>query len=277
MRPVRVHLGFGYRPAKHGVVVECTKQFVMARPRFVLPGDECIDDPQACERADPQCGDRAAGVDAAIGGGRVFERADHGRPDGNDAPVPSPRGIDRISGPRGDLIRLGKREHRIEPRVAGGGNPGGVRQRRECRSARAQGIDEAPIEEKPRGRSFEGDRAAGNRCPGIPDRQWISKIRVLNRTSVPRQPFPNLLSRTFELHIDQPWMLEDRLYDGAQRAELQGVTHAERRRKGPRFGRCSKVAGTKRHRCEGVHVLGNERSSSGEPQLDATACGQVNP
>jgi len=110
----------------------------MARPGFVLPRDERIDDSQLCERADRERGDGAARAHAAVVRGRVFERANHGRPDGNDPSVPLPHGIDRIGRPRRDLIRFGEREHRIEARIPGGGNPRGVRQGRERRSAGAK-------------------------------------------------------------------------------------------------------------------------------------------
>jgi len=190
----------------------------MARPGFVLPRDERIDDSQLGERADRERRDSTARAHAAVVRGRVFERANHGRPDGNDPSVPLPHGIDRIGRPRRDLIRFGEREHRIEARIPGGGNPRGVRQGRERRSAGAKAVNESPIEEKPCGRRFEGDRAAGDRRPGVPQCQWIREIRVLNRAPVPRQPFPNLLSRTLEAHLDQPGMLQDGPHDGTQRA-----------------------------------------------------------
>jgi len=221
MRSVRVDLGLFDCSAKHRVVVEGAEEFVMARPGFMLSGNQCIDNPQACERADPYRRDRAAGSNEAVGGRRVFERSNHGRSDGNDASAPPPRRVDGIRCSQRNLVRLGKREHCIETRVASRGNPGGVSQRRECRASRAKVVDEPPIEEKTRGWSFEGDRAAGDRRPRVPQRQWSGEIRVLNRTAVPRQPFPNLLTRTVELHLDQARMLQDLPYDGAQRTELQ--------------------------------------------------------
>ena len=221
MRPVRVHLGLFDGSAKHRIVLEGAEKFVMARPRFMLSGHECIDHPQACERADLQRRDRAAGSNAAVVRRRVFERSNHGRSDGNDASAPPPRRVDGIRCSQRNLVRLGKREHCIETRVASRGNPGGVSQRRECRASRAKVVDEPPIEEKTRGWSFEGDRAAGDRRPRVPQRQWSGEIRVLNRTAVPRQPFPNLLTRTLEPDLDQTRMLQDLPYDGTQRTELQ--------------------------------------------------------
>jgi hypothetical protein len=205
----------------------------MARPRFMLPGNECIDDPQACERADLQRRDRATGSDATVVRRCVFERSNHRRSDSDDAPAPPPRRVDGIRCSQRNLVRLGKREHCIETRVASRGNPGGMSQRRECRASRAKVVDEPPIKEKTRGWSFEGDRAAGDRRPRVPQRQWSGEIRVLNRTAVPRQPFPNLLTRTLEPDLDQARMLQDLSYDGTQRTELQGITYAERRRKRP--------------------------------------------
>jgi len=193
----------------------------MTGARFVVAGDECVDHSQSCELADPERGDRATDADAAVRRGRVFERSNHGRPDGNDASVALPHGVDRRRRPRGNLIRLGQREHRIETRVASRGNSRGVRQRGERRAARPNPVDESPVKKKACGWSFEGDRAAGDRRPGVPHRQRIGEIRVLDRAPMPCQPFPNFLSRTVEPDFDQPRMFQDCPYDRTQRPERQ--------------------------------------------------------
>jgi hypothetical protein len=84
----------------------------------MLSGNQCIDDPQACERADLQRRDRTAGSDAAVVCRRVFQRSNHGGSDGNDAPASPLRRVDGIRCSQGDLVRLGEREHCIETHVA---------------------------------------------------------------------------------------------------------------------------------------------------------------
>lgn len=221
MRPVRMHFGLFDCSANDRVVLEGAEEFVMARPGFMLSGNQCVDDPQARERTDLQRRDRPAASNAAVVRRRVFERSNHGRSDGNDAPAPSTRRVDGICRSHGNLVRLGEREHCVETRVASRGNPGSMSQRRECRASRAKAADEPPIEEKTRGWSFEGDRTAGDPRPRVPQRKWSGEVRVLNRTAVPRQPFPNLLSRTLEPDLDQAGMLQDLPYNSTQGTELQ--------------------------------------------------------
>jgi hypothetical protein len=148
MRPVRMHFGLFDGSANDRVVLEGAEEFVMARPGFMLSGNQCVDDPQARERTDLQRRDRPAASNAAVVRRRVFERSNHGRSDGNDAPAPSTRRVDGICRSHGNLVRLGEREHCVETRVASRGNPGSMSQRRECRASRAKAADEPPIEEK---------------------------------------------------------------------------------------------------------------------------------
>jgi len=193
----------------------------MARTRLVLTGDECIDDLQSCERADAKRGGGAASTNVAVLDSRVFERSNDRGPDGNDARAPAARRVDRTRRSQGDLIRLGQGEHRIEAGIAGRGNPRRVSQRHECRLAHAKTVNESPIEQIPCGWSFEGDRAAGNRRPGVPHRQRCGEIRVLDRSPMPREALPNLLSRTAERNLNQPRMIQDCPHDRVERPQLQ--------------------------------------------------------
>jgi len=119
MHPVTAHLRLRGHLSKHRVVLECTEEFVVAGARFVLPGDECIDDLQSCASTHAQRGGCAANANAVVTGGRVFQRSNDSRSDGNDASAPVARCLDRIRRLRGDFIRLCEREHRVETRIAG--------------------------------------------------------------------------------------------------------------------------------------------------------------
>src|SRR6476659_5081912 len=111
-----------------------------------------------------------------------------------------------------------------------------MRDRREHRAACRDRIDGSPVEDEPSRRSFECDWKARDARPGIPDRQRLLHVGVLNRPPVSRQAFPRLLGGVLELDLDQSWMAEHRDDDRMKRAELQRISWRECGWKRPLLG-----------------------------------------
>ena len=118
MRAVVLCVELGSRCAQSGVVRERTQQIIVAAPRFVRAGKDCIDHAQLCSRVDPLPGDAGARTHAAAERRGMLQRAYDRSSNGDDAPAASSAATDRASGARGDEIRLRERQSPIEVHVA---------------------------------------------------------------------------------------------------------------------------------------------------------------
>ena len=103
----------------------------------------------------------------------VLERAHDGRADRDDPSAARSRARDRASGRRRNVVRLVERQPRVELDIAGRGDAGGVRDRREADAARAQRREHPPVEREARRRRLERDRRAGDRRPHVPQRERL--------------------------------------------------------------------------------------------------------
>ena len=108
------------------------------------------------------------GPHAAVGIRRRLERADDGRPDGDDAPVFRLRALDCCRSVLRDAIGLVERETQVEKRMSCRGYTGGVRQ---CSKADATSPPDGPcvpIERKSGRGWLERDRVGGDSRPDVP-------------------------------------------------------------------------------------------------------------
>jgi hypothetical protein len=86
-----------------------------------------------------------------------------------------------------DIVEFVEGEPPIERRVAGRGETGGMRERRETDVAFAPGGKRPPVERESRGRRLEGDRVGGDPRPCVSKREHLGNVGVLDRPSMPRE------------------------------------------------------------------------------------------
>ena len=84
VRPISVRAHLLLRTTERGVVREGAQQLIVARRRLVDAGEYRIDDAQTGRRTDALSRHARARTDAAVAGGRMFERANHRGADGDD-------------------------------------------------------------------------------------------------------------------------------------------------------------------------------------------------
>ena len=180
----RLVVGEGAQQLEVALAGSCTPERIASTTRISV------------SRADAAGGDAVAGVNAPVRIRRRFERAHDGRADRDDAPAARARARRRRSpSPRGMRIGLVEGQPRVERRVAGRGDAGGVGERGEADAARAPAPQRAPVEREAGRRRLEGDRAGGDARPDVPERQRLGDMRVLDRPSVPRDARPDRVRR----------------------------------------------------------------------------------
>ena len=98
-----------------------------------------------------------------------------------------------------------------------------MRDRRERRAALADRCERRPVEDESRGGWLECEKRSRDRCPHVPEGKRRLNVRVLNRSTVARDAFPDRRLRSFEAQHDEPRMIERVTDDCPSRSEHEDV------------------------------------------------------
>jgi len=271
--PARVQLAG--RIPKRGIVSEGAQQFIVARAWFVRAGQNRVDDMHRRCGADSAGRHRFAGDYGTMNSRRVFERAHHGSPDGDDAISVRAGAADGCSSRFGNPIRLVEGKQSVEFRVARGGNAGGVRQRRESNPSRGHCREHSPVQRKAGGRRLKGNRGTRNWRPHIPQCKGRRNVRVLNGPAVARQALPNLIWRAVETYRCEPRVIQQAPYSRTKWSQHKLITRAEHRWKRPVLGTNPEIPCAEYNCRKVTDVIGRQRAATCEADFDNCTGGRV--
>ena len=140
----------------------------MAAARVMHSSDDPVRYPECGVRADAlrrHAGTRAQPEPECR---RVLQRTSHRRAKRDDITAAPSSLRDRLHGRLGQVVGLVERQLRIQHRIAGRRDAGGVGQGREADATRPQRIEQLPVEHEPGGRRLECDRERGRPGPNVP-------------------------------------------------------------------------------------------------------------
>ena len=196
---------------QHCIIGEGPQQLEVTFAGLVHAGQDRIRDAERRFTPDAPARNSVPAPHAAVSVRCRLERADDGRPDGNDAPVFRLCALDRCRSVFRDAIGLVEREAQVERRMSGRGDAGGVRQRGKVDAAPPPDGAGVPVERKSGRRWLERDRVGGKSRPDVPQSQRFGDVRVLDRPSVSRKPGDDGCAITQEAQLEQAGIVESRL------------------------------------------------------------------
>jgi len=175
---------------------------------------------------------------------------------------------DRLNGRLGHGVRLVEGQLRVERRIAGGRDPGGVGHGREADAARPKRREQLPVEHEPGRRRFECDRERSRPGPNVPQRQRLLDMRVLDRPAMPCDAVPDRVGCPGKLQGDEARVAEETQHGGLQRAQRQGIARAQLGGRGAVFGAAAMIAGAEDDGRKPPHVVHGQRAPAGQSDLD---------
>ena len=188
MRAVAMLSDRSRHPLQCLVAGEGPEKLKVAFAGLVHAGEDRIHDAKRRRAVYPSARNSIASTRAAVGPRRRLERADDRRSDGDNPPAVRLRSRDCRRGPLRDAKRLVEGELRVQRRISGRGEAGGVGQRSKSDAAPPPDRQRAPMKRKAGRGRFECDRVGRNSGPDVPQRQRLGDVRVLDRRPVPGEP-----------------------------------------------------------------------------------------
>ena len=143
---------------EHFIIGKGTQEIVVTGMRLMRARENHVDDTQTRCGADALIGHPASRTNVVTGADGVFERADHGRADGDDSPAARSRPIDRNRRRKRNAVRLIERQTRIERSIARRRDARGMSDRCELDATLPQRSQESPLEHEAGGRGLVRDR-----------------------------------------------------------------------------------------------------------------------